>query len=146
MRCYAGSLEATTTPTATAGAQLESSGTAHPFWVLECGAFNSTATATTAGLIRFTASGTLGATLVEVAEDELFVPLTVASGVNSTAATVTTGAQYTVAALGAAIGAGVIWTFGGKGLHVTGATDAGMMLNCPNGTGQMRDFYWVWEE
>lgn len=144
MRCYAAGRTATTVPGATAGPQLEGSAN-HPFWVVEVGIFNTTTTAFNIAMSRFSASGTPGAAITEQAEDESFTPLTVASGVNSTAATLA-GGPYVSASIGAAIGAGIIWTFGKTGLRVAGATDAGMMLYVPNGTGQHFDFYWVWDE
>lgn len=146
MRCYAGGREATTTPTALRGAQLESSGSGHPAYVLEVGVFNTTTTACTAALARFTASGTIGATWVESAEDDTFVPLFNAGGVNSTDATATASSWLVNASIGAAIGAGVIWTFGGKGIRIPGTADAGVFIPVPNGTGQFRDGYFVWEE
>ena len=145
MRVYAAGRTVTTTPGATAGPQLEGSA-GHPFWVVEVGVFNTTTTAFNVGLSRFSVSGTPGAALTEQPEDPEFTPvLTVASGVNSTAATLS-GGPYTFASIGAAIGAGVIWTFGKNGLKVAGAADGGMMLYVPNGTGQHFDFYRVWEE
>jgi len=144
MRCYAAARTVTTTPGATAGPQLEGS-TNHPFWVVEVGIFNTTATAFQVGLSRYSVGGTAGAVITEQAEDPEFTPLTVATGVNSTAATLA-GGPYTFASIGAAIGAGVIWTFGKNGLKVAGATDGGMTIYVPSGTGQHFDFYWVWEE
>jgi hypothetical protein len=143
MRCYAAARTVTTVPGATAGPQLEAS-TAHPFYLLECGVFNTTTTAFNVSLNRYTVGGTAGAAITEVAEDDTFTPLTTATGVNSTASTV--GGPFTMAEIGAAIGAGVIWTFGGKGLRIPGTTDNGATLIVPNGTGQHFDFYWVWEE
>ena len=144
MRCYAAATTVTTVPTALRGPQLEGA-SGHPFYVLEVGAFNTTTTAFKIGLSRYSASGTVGAAITEQAEDPAFTPLTVATGVNSTDATLA-GGPYTFASIGAAIGAGIIWTFGSKGLQVAGTADMGMMLYIPAGTGQHFDFYWVWEE
>jgi len=143
MRCYAaarGSLAGT----ATVGVQLEGAAN-HPFYVVECGVFNTTTTAFVANLSKYSVGGTAGAAITEVCEDETFTPLTVATQANTTAATLL-GGPYVQASIGAAIGAGVIWTFGSKGLRVTGATDEGMTIPCLTGTGQVYDFYWVWEE
>ncbi len=144
MRCYASARTVTTVPGATAGPQLEGAAN-HPFWVVEVGVFNTTTVAFQVGLSRYTVGGTAGAAITEQAEDESFTPLTVATGVNSTAATLA-GGPYVFASIGAAIGAGVIWTFGKNGLRVTGATDEGMTIYVPTGTGQHFDYYWVWEE
>jgi len=144
MRGYAAGRTVTTTPGATAGPQLEAS-TGHPFYLVECGVFNTTTTAFVVSLNRYTVGGTAGAAITEVMEDDTATPiLTVATGVNSTASTV--GGPFTQASIGAAIGAGVIWTFGSKGLRCPGTTDAGFTLIVPTGTGQHFDFYWVWEE
>src|SRR5262245_37613063 len=145
MRCYAASRTVTTVPSATAGPQLEGS-SGHPFWVVEVGVFNTTTTAFAVGLSRYTTGGTAGASITEQAEDETFTAIqTVATNVNSTAATLA-GGPYTQASIGAAIGAGVIWTFGKSGLRVSGASDEGMTIYVPTGTGQHFDYYWVWEE
>ena len=144
MRCHAAGRTVTTTPGATAGPQLEASA-AHPFWLVECGVFNTTTTAFAVSLNRYTVGGTVGAAITEVsADDPAFVPLTVATGVNSTASTV--GGPYAQASIGAAIGAGVIWTFGKSGIYIPGTADMGATLIVPTGTGQHFDFYWVWDE
>ena len=49
--------------------------------------------------------------------------------------------------LGAAIGAGAIWTWDdGVGLDVPAGTTNGVALLCPTGTGQILDYYVIWEE
>ena len=144
MRAYAAGRTATTTPGATAGPQLTVANT-RAFYVVEVGVFNTTTTAFAVALQRFTAGGTAGAAITEVAEDDTVTPNVVASGVNSTAATLA-GGPYAQASIGAAVGAGVIWTFGGKGVRVPGTASNGIMLLVPTGTGQHFDFYFVWEE
>lgn len=145
MRCYASAREATTTPTALRGAHLDVANT-RTFYVLEAGVFNTTATAVTAGLQRMTTISATGAAIDEAAEDPTVTPNAVALGVNTADHTAGTPDAYVQAQLGAAVGAGVIWTFGGKGLVIPGTASTGICLICPNGTGQFRDFYWVWEE
>jgi hypothetical protein len=144
MRVYGSGLEATTTPTALRGAQCNVANT-RVFWVLEVGVFNSTTTACTAGLQRHSAGGTAGAAVTEQAEDPSLTPNVVMSGVNSTDSTAV-GDEYVQAQIGAAIGAGVIWTFGGKGITVPGTASHGITLTAPTGTGQFRTFYFVVEE
>ena len=143
MRCYAAARTVTTVPGATAGPQLEAS-TAHPFYLLECGVFNTTTTAFNVSLNRYTVGGTAGAAITEVAEDDTFTPLTTATGVNSTASTV--GGPFTMAEIGAAIGAGVIWTFGDTGLRMPVAVTNGIGIIIENGTGQACQAYIVWDE
>jgi hypothetical protein len=54
------------------------------------------------------------------------------------------------APLGAAIGSGVIWTFGGggktPGLIVPNATTDALGIIIPTGTGQVCDISWTWDE
>lgn len=144
MRIYGADREATNVSTTLRGAQILVANT-RVFWVLECGVFNTTTTACTAGLQRFTASGTAGGTYTFSAEDASYTPN--ATGNLSVSTNMTaTGQKYTNASLGAAVGAGVIWTFGGKGITVPGTASNGICLITPNGTGQFRDFYFVVEE
>jgi hypothetical protein len=116
-----------------------------PVWLVECGVFNITTTAFAVALVRATASGTLTGGLVAKSEDPDLAPVGVASTGNSTAHTIGSGA-YTQASIGAAIGAGVIWTFGKNGLKCPAGTANGFVLIAPTGTGQVFDFYFVWEE
>ena len=50
------------------------------------------------------------------------------------------------ASLGAAIGSGVIWTFGENGLYRPEGTGNGVVITCPTGTAQFLDFYFVFDE
>ncbi len=145
MRVHAAGRTATTTPGATAGPQLEGAAN-RPFWVVEFGVFNTTDTEFAIALSRYSASGTVGAAITEVsADDHAYTAATVATGVNSTAATLA-GGPYVQATIGAAKGAGTIFTFGKNGLYIAGASDQGIMAYVPTGTGQHFDFYWVWDE
>jgi hypothetical protein len=59
------------------------------------------------------------------------------------------GIPFRQAALGAAIGSGIIWTFGGgktPGLIVPNTANDGMGIIIPTGTGQVCDIYFVWDE
>jgi hypothetical protein len=48
--------------------------------------------------------------------------------------------------LGAAIGAGVIWTFGDQGIRIPTGTANGVGVVVENGTGQACQVYMVWDE
>jgi hypothetical protein len=108
------------------------------------GVFNTTTTACTAAAARATGAGTQAGAVTEMSEDEGITP--VATAFTSQSADATIAAIATQASLGAAIGAGVIWTFGGKGIHIPAGTGNGCVLTCPTGTGQFEDFYFGWEE
>jgi hypothetical protein len=116
-----------------------------PVYVLECGVFNTTVTATNVALARLTTAGTPGAGFTELSEDPDITP--VATLFDSHTSTGPTIAGAIVRGdLGAAIGAGIIWTFGGKGIVIPQGTGNGVGLYVPNGTGQIWDFYFAWEE
>ena len=48
--------------------------------------------------------------------------------------------------LGAAAGAGVIWTFGNGGIVVPSGTANGIGIIVPTGTGQICDIEFTWDE
>jgi hypothetical protein len=112
----------------------------------EVGVFNTTATAVDIKLVRLTSAGTQGAGLVEAKHDP-----------DSAAAQCTAFTTHTAnpslgddlgyrASLGAAIGSGVIWTFGDQGIRVPLATSNGVGVIIENGTGQACQAYIVWDE
>lgn len=116
------------------------------FRLREVGIFNTTSTALAVALCRMSTTGTRGSTLTTQSAD--------GSGVASSATAYNT---HTVgptlvdmgyrASLGAAVGAGVIWTFGGDvGLNVNVGTANGIGIYIPTGTGQVVDFYFCWDE
>ena len=116
--------------------------------VVEVGVFNTTTTAVDMGLYRFASGpGTVGAAITKGPMDQ---PLGVSAALAYT--THTAGAPTLTplvrAELGAAIGAGMVWTFGGYGIELTaaGGTVNGLVLMPPIGTGQVCDVYFVWDE
>ena len=58
----------------------------------------------------------------------------------------TVGDTLRQASLAAAIGSGVIWTFGDSGIVVPPGTANGIGIICPTGTGQILDYYFDWDE
>jgi len=50
------------------------------------------------------------------------------------------------ASLGAAVGAGVIWTFGDQGIRIEPGTANGFGIVVENGSGQACQIYFVWDE
>lgn len=113
--------------------------------IVEVGVFNTTTTACAVALCRATATGTQGAGLTEVCETDDSVVIT-ATAFNTHTADATVGGAVRQASLGAAIGAGVIWTFPDTGFVLDNATTSGLVITCPTGTGQHLDFYIVWYE
>jgi hypothetical protein len=131
-------------PTAARGPSLYSTAARKPA-IREIGVWNTTATACAVGIARASATGTQGAGLTEICLDDDLAVI-VATGFNTHTADATVGSCIRQASLGAAIGSGVIWTFGGRGLMLSGATTSGIVIVCPTGTGQHLDFYIEWEE
>jgi hypothetical protein len=113
--------------------------------IVEIGVWNTTTTAVALKLCKLTTAGTPGAGLTETGHEA-----------NSAAAACTAFTTHTVTAtivdmgyntqLGAAIGSGVVWTFGDKGLSVPIGTANGIGVIVATGTGQVCDAYIVWDE
>lgn len=115
--------------------------------VREIGIFNTTTTACQVAVRMMTTAGTQGAALDELEWDSNG-PSPTGTGVNShtsTGPTITAG-NYRLGTLGAAAGAGIIWTFGGGGLIVPIGTGNGVGILTPTGTGQICDVYFDWDE
>lgn len=114
--------------------------------ITEIGVFNTTATAVALKLCRLSTAGTAGATLTSAAlrpEDPASIAL-LKNTYSSTAPTTTDLGYRTV--LGAAIGSGVVWTFGADGLVVPATANAAIGILVENGTGQACQVYYCWYE
>lgn len=107
--------------------------------------FNTTTTAVAVAVVRATAAGTQGTALTEVSLSD-DVHTIVATGFNTHTANATVGAPIRQASLGAAIGSGVIWTWGPGEFVLDNATTAGVVIILPTGTGQHVDFAIEWDE
>ncbi|KKM69120.1 hypothetical protein LCGC14_1454040 [marine sediment metagenome] len=112
--------------------------------LLEVGCFNTTGTALAVFLTRLTAQGTPGAGLTEANHDPASPSLMTAFGTHSADATLGDDLGYR-AVLGAAIGAGVIWTML-KGIIIPVGTANGIGLILENGAGQACQAWFYWEE
>ncbi len=117
----------------------------------EVGCFNTTATAVEIFLTRLTAVGTAGALLTESAYNPKGPPaLCTVNTTHSADATLGDDLGYR-AVLGAAVGSGVIWTFGDSGI-VIGLPDAvelvtnGIGIILETGTGQICQTWFTWDE
>jgi hypothetical protein len=148
MRCAAGLQTATTTPTSLRGPELTAAAS-HRIVLREVGIFNTTTTAFAVGLQRITATGTAGAAATETClEDDSYTPAATVTGVNSTDATAA-GGPVRYGSLGAAIGSGVIWTFGDQGLWIPAGTANGIQIMIPTGTAPSAtaiQCYFEWDE
>lgn len=111
----------------------------------EVGISNTTATALVVKLIRLTTAGTQGAGLVETPHDGISAALGTGFTTHTVAPTLGADLGYTFS-LGAAVGAGIIWTFGDVGLVVPAGTANGIGVIIATGTGQVCDTYLVWDE
>ena len=113
----------------------------------EVGVFNTTTTALAISLVRLTNNTGVGAGQTEGEYDEDAPPplATIFAG-HTADATGGIGQTLKQASLGAAVGAGVIWTFGESGLVIQPGTANGIGVITPTGTGQICDLYFDWDE
>ena len=114
--------------------------------IREIGAFNTTTTAVALALRRLTSAGTQGAALTAAKHDPLSAAA-LATPFTTHTANPTLGDDLGYRnPCGAAIGAGVIWTFGDTGLIIPVGTANGVGIIIATGTGQVCDAYIVWDE
>jgi len=113
--------------------------------IVEIGITNTTAVAVAAAVVRFTNATNVGAGLTEAEYDENLPPPLCTGFAGHTGAG-GTGQVIAQVTLGAAVGAGFVWTFGAGGLAIAVGTANGIGVTCPNGTGQILDYYYFWDE
>lgn len=116
------------------------------FHIFEIGVFNTTATAVALKLTKLTTAGTQGAGLTETPHDETGAAASCTAVNTHTVAPTLGGDLGYNTTLGAAVGAGVIWTFGGRGVSVPAGTGNGVGIIVATGTGQVCDGWFAWEE
>jgi len=110
----------------------------------EVGIFNTTAVALAVSLVRFTNATGVGAGLTEVDYDPANpAQLTGFAGHTADGAV---GSPFRQGSIGAAIGAGIIWTFGDSGILIPVGTANGIGIIIPTGTGQILDYYYDWDD
>ncbi len=114
------------------------------FKLREVGIFNTTTTAVAVALVRFTNATGVGAGLTEVDYDAANPAQ--CTGFAGHTADGAVGSPFRYASLGAAIGSGIIWTFGDSGILCPVGTANGIGIICPTGTGQVLDYYVDWDE
>lgn len=114
--------------------------------IREIGIFNTTTSAFAAMLRRLSTAGTQGASLTKQSYNgSIGSPQCDVRDTHTVAPTLVDGVLRQ-ASFGAAIGAGVIWTFGDDGLVLPTGTGNGIGLLVATGTGQIVDFYIDWDE
>lgn len=122
-------------------------GASNDIYVVEIGVFNTTTTACNVTIRRITTAGTAGSTVNSIGwdPDTSASTATAKDTYTSTGPTVTNGFLAN-ASLGAAAGSGAIWTFGNKGIRVPKGTSNGLVIIPGTGTGQILDWYIIWDE
>ena len=112
-------------------------------WLVEVGITNTAVTAFEVSLSRLTTAGTQGASAGTVTYEEGATSLTAKwAGVQAHTVAPTLGPEVRRTSIGAAIGNGIIWTFGGRGLLIPSGTANGLGLIALNGAIQLADVYW----
>ncbi len=108
--------------------------------------FNTTATSFYASLRRFSSAGTRGSAVnIHGPANSPAAACTVADANTSTAPTLVNGV-IEIAALPAAIGGGVIWTFDDTTAELLAGTGNMLGVLCPSGTGQVFTYTYHWDE
>lgn len=112
--------------------------------LVEVGVFNTTATAVAIALRRVSAVGTPGSGQTVVYESDSAQTALVTPKDTWTVTPTFVAGNVRVASLGAAVGSGVVWTFGG--LVIPNTTGDGIVLSILTGTGQICDVSFAWDE
>lgn len=115
-------------------------------WLVEVGISNTTVTAFECSLKRVTTAGTQGTaqTVVYEENDANFTAKGDPRDTHTVAPTLVAG-EARRASIGASIGSGAIWCFGGRGLFIPSGTANGVALMPITGTGQIADVYFSWD-
>lgn len=112
--------------------------------VREVGVINTTSTALAVALVRLTNATGVGSGLTEA--DHFPDSPAILTGFAGHTADGGVGQVIAQASIGAAVGAGVVWTFGDSGLIIPKGTANGIGVIIPTGTGQICDYWMVWDE
>ena len=105
---------------------------------------NTTTTAVAVAVVRFTNATGVGAGLTEANYDP--ANPAICTGFAGHTADGAIGEVFEQVSLGAAIGAGVFWTWGDSGILIPVGTANGIGIVCPAGTGQICDYAFHWDE
>jgi len=113
--------------------------------LVEFGVFNTTVTAVALKLMRLDTAGTKPAAITDN-EDDQDGPVALCTVHNTHTVLPTLDEEIRRVTLGAAIGSGIIWTFGKNGIAIPSGTANGIGIILSTGTGQICDVYFVWDE
>ena len=113
-------------------------------WLVEVGVTVTAATAWQCSLARLTAAGTQGAAAGTITYEEGSANLTAKwASVQAHTAGTPLGPEVRRTTIGASIGSGIIWTFGGRGLLIPSGTANGIGLIAVVGAAVVSDVNWV---
>ena len=116
-----------------------------PLWLVEFWVTNTTTTAYSCCLRRVTAVGTPGAAqTVQYEENDTGTLKGDPRDTWTVTPTFATGA-FRNAAVGASVGSGDVFTFGGRGLYIPPGTGNGVVALPITGAGQISDLSIVWD-
>jgi hypothetical protein len=146
MARHSGSLRTASAGSITLPSAALAASASNGFVLREVAVFNTTITACLYKLVRLSTAGTPGAAATE-AEWDLDGPAPTATlaGVYTSTAPTTTELGI-VFPLGAAIGSGVVRTFGGSGIRCPVGVANGIGVMLATGTGQILDIDVTWDE
>lgn len=144
-RYSSGGRTSTNTPSTTTPALCLHAAAAVTGAIREIGIFNTTTTATNVELFRVTTAGTATG-LTEEQHDPLAAAPSCTATYEFTADPTKGDSLGYRAAIGAAVGAGIVWTFGDTGVRIPVGTANGVGVFIGTGTGQHLDVYVVWDE
>lgn len=115
-------------------------------WVVEIWVTNTTTTAFECSVKRVTTAGTQGTaqTVVYEENDVNFTAKGDPRDTHTVAPTLVAG-EVRRASVGAAVGSGQVFAFGGRGLFVPSGTANGIALMPMTGTGQIADVGFSWD-
>lgn len=115
-------------------------------YLREVGVFNTTDVSLAIKLVRLTTAGTQGSGLTEDPDDPDAIAAS-CTAVNTHTGAPTLGNDMGYRAqIGGSKGAGVVWVMGGIGKRIKPGTGNGIGIIVENGTGQVCQFYFVWDE
>lgn len=126
-------------------ASLYSLGTGD-LWCVEIWVSNTTVTAFECSVKKFTTAGTQGTSQTVLCEEGVtnFTAKGDPRDTHTVAPTLSAG-EFRRASIGASIGSGTVFTFGGRGLFIPSGTANGIGLMPMTGTGQISDVIFVWD-
>lgn len=126
-------------------ASLYSLGTGD-LWLVEVWVANTSVTAFEVSLKRLTTAGTQGTAQTVLSEENItnFTAKGDARDTHTVGPTLAAG-EYRRTSIGASIGSGTVFSFGGRGLLIPSGTANGVGLMPMTGTGQISDVVFVWD-